>query len=146
VSLVVDASVAAKWFVREARHEDAVELLAHPAELHSIDLVAAEVARVAWKKLSRGEIDIAQAHEMVGGVRMALPLLYPTAPFAEHAFDLALRLRHAVYDCLYLACAEAVEGIVITDDREFCKKASEAGFGERVVALGSRPISAMISR
>jgi predicted nucleic acid-binding protein len=53
--IVVDASVAVKWFVKEDGHEAALGLLAH-AHLSAPDLVFAETANVLWKKLRRNRL------------------------------------------------------------------------------------------
>jgi predicted nucleic acid-binding protein len=144
VILVVDASVAVKWFIRESLHEDAVQLLDYPEQLHSLDLLIAEVTNTAWRKSLRGEITPEQAREIAATIRRGTPLLYPTAAFNERALDLALNLQHTVYDCLYLACAEALEGLLVTDDREFYDRAASAGFQNHVFKLGTKPISAII--
>ena len=41
----------------------------------------------------------------------------------ERAARIALELDHPIYDCLYLACAEATDSAVITADRRFADKA-----------------------
>jgi predicted nucleic acid-binding protein len=135
VILVVDASVAIKWFVREALHAEALRLLDHADSLHGPDLLAVEVTNVAWRKAARGEITRTQAAEIAKAIRQGTPLLYPSAPFIERALDLAFRLSHPVYDCLYLACAEAIDGTLITADIKFCARAQKAGFAARIESL-----------
>ena len=146
MNLVVDASVAAKWFIDESLHQEALELLDHPEELYSLDLVVAEVTNIAWKKVLRGEIEQSHATEMAKGIRQGIPLLYPTSMFNERALELALLLQHPVYDCLYLACTEAIEGILVTANQKFRHKAQDAGFENLVHYLGSKPISVMMSK
>jgi len=135
VNLVVDASVAVKWFVRETLHREALRLLDDPDRLHSIDLLAAEVTNIAWKKAVRGEIGKGQAEEIAATIHRGTPVLYPSAPFAERALELAFALRHPVYDCLYLACAEELGGVLISADAKFLRAARRGGFGELVHAL-----------
>ena len=135
MTLVVDASVAVKWFVRETLHREAMRLLDQPDRLHSIDLLAAEVTNIAWKKAVRGEIGRAQAEEIVKSIHRGMPVLYPSGPFAERALELAFALRHPVYDCLYLACAEELGGVLISADVKFLRTVRKAGLGELVHAL-----------
>jgi hypothetical protein len=144
--LVVDASVAAKWFVREDFYEDAAELLEYFDQLCSVDLLVAEVTNIAWKKLLLGAIAPAQAVDMAKGVRSGISRLYPSGLFNERALQLASQLRHSVYDCLYLACAESLGATLVTADRQFGRKAQSAGFEKTVFALGSGPISAIIGQ
>ena len=146
MSLVVDASVAAKWFVREDLSDEAAELLGYFDRLCSVDLLIAEVTNIAWKKLTLGVIAPAQAADMAKGIRAAISKLYPSGLFNERALQLATELRHSVYDCLYLACAEALDAPLVTADRQFSRKAQDAGFDKIVFALGAKPISAMIRR
>ena len=133
--LVVDASVAIKWFVRETRHLEALRLLDHPADLHAPDLLVAEVTNIAWRKARLGEIGNAQADDIAQAIHRGTPLLYPSALFNERALDLAFRLDHPVYDCLYLACAEALGGRLITADDKFRLAATKAGFADRLRPL-----------
>lgn len=133
--LVVDASVAIKWFIRETLHSEALRLLDAPERLHSVDLLAAEVTNIGWKKALRGEIGQAQARAIAKAIHRGTPLLYPTGPFAERALEFAFTLRHPVYDCLYLACAEALGGVLITADAKFLRTAEKAGLGRFAQSL-----------
>jgi len=137
VILIVDASVVIKWFVREAFHVEALRLLDNPADLHAPDLLAAEVTNIAWRKSRLGEIGKPQAAEIAQAVHQGTPLLYPSVLFNERALDLAFRLDHPVYDCLYLACAETLGGILITADDKFRRAAAKAGFADRLQSLGA---------
>jgi predicted nucleic acid-binding protein len=137
VILVVDASVAIKWFVREALHEAALRLLDGSEALHAPDLLATELTNIAWKKSRIGEIGTRQATEIARAIHQGTPLLYPSPLFTERAIELAFLLDHPVYDCLYLACAEAVGGTLITADDKFRWTAQKAGFADRVRALAS---------
>jgi len=121
VTCVVDASVAVKWFVRENLHEQALALLDHGEPLAAPDLVVTEVTNIAWKKVVRNEISRGQARVITQAISQYLPALHPSADLAERALDIALTLNHPVYDCIYLACAETVDGILITADRRLCR-------------------------
>ena len=48
---------------------------------------------------------------------------------------IAVQMHHPVYDCPYLACADATTSVLITADQRFAKKA--AGTGVDVWAIGS---------
>jgi predicted nucleic acid-binding protein len=117
VTYVVDASVAVKWFVRENLHEQALALLDHGAPLAAPDLVVTEVTNIAWKKVVRNEISRRQAHVITIAISRYIPALHPSVDLAERALEIALTLNHPVYDCIYLACAETIDGILMTADR-----------------------------
>ena len=57
MSLVVDASVAAKWFVEEPLWEETEALFRHRDSLLAPKFLIAEVTNVAWKKVAHGEIN-----------------------------------------------------------------------------------------
>ena len=128
MTFVVDASVAIKWFVREALHTEALRLLDEPETLHAPDLLVPEVTNIAWKKALRGEIDQNQATEIAKAIRQGVPLLYPSTLFNERALEIAFLLEHPVYDCLYLACAELIDGVLVTADEALGEAAQRAGF------------------
>jgi predicted nucleic acid-binding protein len=135
VTYVVDASVAIKWFVRENLHAEATRVLDHAAHLEAPDLIVPEVVNIAWKKAIRGEIEQPQAQVIATAIRQYVPTLHPSAGLIERALDIALALNHPVYDCLYLACAEAVDGILITADRRFQKAAGNTPYDSLIEHL-----------
>ena len=137
MNLVVDASVAVKWFVRENLSEVARELLRSQDALLAPDLIVAEVTNIAWKKVVRGEIKMSQAEAIAASIRQGEPALHPSTDFNGRALEIALSLNHSVYDCLYLACAERVGGILVTADRHFCDGVSNSEFAPLVRRLGN---------
>ena len=119
MSLVVDASVVIKWFIHEPLHDGARQLLDGRESLHAPDLLIAEVGNVAWKKAVRGEVDEPQARRIALALR-DLPLsLHASDALIDRALQIALAINHPVYDCLYLACAEALGGTLVTADQRF---------------------------
>ena len=133
--LVVDASVAIKWFVEENLHDEALALLQHSDRLQASELVAAELANVVWKKRRREEITQSQARTVVSAISNYLSVLYPIVLDHERALELAVFLEHPVYDCLYLACAERVGGVLVTADRAFLHKVKGSPFADLATYL-----------
>jgi predicted nucleic acid-binding protein len=135
MTLVVDASVVVKWFVEEDLADEAATLLHRPILLYAPDLIVSEVTNAAWKYFVRGTISRAQAEV----IALSLPRspLHLTASIFLHqrALELAIELRHSVYDCLYLACAERVGGRVVTADRALLRKVKGSSFADLVVSL-----------
>ena len=62
MKLIVDASIAVKWFFTESHTAEARRLLAHRIVLHAPDLILTEAANVIWKKARRKEIPDAQPY------------------------------------------------------------------------------------
>ncbi|MEE8562589.1 MAG: type II toxin-antitoxin system VapC family toxin [Alphaproteobacteria bacterium] len=137
MSLIIDASVAVKWFVREDGHGDALELLDRAEDLHAPDLILSEAANTAWKKCRRGELARDQAEAIATALPHYFSRIWPSRGLIARALDLALALDHPVYDGLYLACAEAADGTLISADRRLIDLAGKAGLGGRVHPLGA---------
>lgn len=115
--LVVDASVAVKWFVEEPGTADAMGLLSGPDAVIAPELVVAEVVNVVWKHLMRGDLKRQQIAHVPGALPRMFAELWPTVWLAREAFEIAAELRHPVYDCFYLALAESENAVMVTADR-----------------------------
>lgn len=135
MSLIVDASVAIKWFVKENLHEEALVLLQHNDRLQAPEFIVAELTNVVWKKRLRREITNGQAQTIVSRIPNYVPVLYPILLDHERALDLAVFLEHPAYDCLYLACAERVGGTMVTADRTLLRKAEGTFFSDLAAFL-----------
>lgn len=133
--MIIDASVAFKWIVHEDGSEAALGLL-ESGDLHAPILLMHEVANGLWKKATREQIDptVSFAPEIEQLSRMIR--LWDEADHAARAFELAQNLVHPVYDCVYLAMAEASHDVLITADQRFLRTIVGTGFAEWVRALG----------
>jgi predicted nucleic acid-binding protein len=121
MNLIVDASVVMKWFVDEPLHENARRLLKTGESLHAPDLLVAEVGNIAWKKANRGEIGWEQARKIARSLRDSPISLQASGELLDRALQLALSIKHPVYDCLYLACTEHLEGTFVTADEKLTR-------------------------
>lgn len=139
MTLIVDASIAVKWFVHEDGHEEALALLDRPDDLEAPDLILAEAANAAWKKCRRGEIAHAQADAIATALPHYFSRLRPAEDLIARALDLALGLDHPVYDGLYLACAEAAGGTLVSADRRLTEAAEKAGLTHLRPGRGGSP-------
>ena len=123
--VTVDASVAIKWFVAEPRHKEAHLLRGHRIERFAPSFLLVECTNVLWKKVRRGEIaDLAPYFEELSRLREVLSL-HSTEDLLADAAQLAVDLRHPVYDCLYIACAKRTESALVTDDRRLARAVLE---------------------
>jgi predicted nucleic acid-binding protein len=134
---VVDASVVAAAFFQEEHARAAEALLASKRELHAPDLLHAEVANVIWKRHGWGEIDEAQATEMMADV-LRLPLqVTPSVNLVGAALELALTTRRTVYDCLYLALAVRSKSVMYTSDRRLVHALADGPLKSHVAWIGA---------
>ena len=136
MTLTVDASVVAKWFLTEPQSEEARQLLAPRLRLHAPDVLLVEYANTIWKKVHRREIPNPQPY-LEGLARLPEAVtLHRSGDLVDHAARIAVEMDHPVYDCLYLACADATTSVLITADHRFAKKAAGRSSVE-VWAIGS---------
>lgn len=125
--LVVDASVAVKWFVPEIHSEAALRLLKKERDLLVPDLVWGEVGNILWKKKQRAEITDENARfilQQLGRFNLAV---HSSQELAATAWALASRLKRTFYDSLYLALSESQGCPLVTADRRLFNAVSPAG-------------------
>jgi predicted nucleic acid-binding protein len=116
--IVIDASVAIKWFVPEIHQDAAARWLSSGHPLLAPDLLFAEVGNIVWKKTIRGALSEAEARQ-VRRALAKLPLLtLSTRELSAAALDLALALRCSVYDAIHVALAIAEDALLVTADRK----------------------------
>lgn len=117
-SLVVDASVAVKWFVPEIHSDAAAAWLDRGVDLLAPDLIFAEVGNIVWKKIARHEIDDDEARRILRAFQSIPFASRAAASLLPIAFEIAFGLSRTVYDCMYLALAVAEDSVVVTADRK----------------------------
>lgn len=136
MKFVIDTSVAVKWFLAEAEHETAVDLLRTKAVFHAPDLIFTQFATAIQKKIRLGEIDRAQATSACAALPGLFVSITPTLLLFERALEIGVTITHPVQDCIFLACAERDGLRTITADRKLIHRASERGFAHLVFGLG----------
>jgi predicted nucleic acid-binding protein len=116
-NLVVDASVAVKWYVPEIDSEKASALLVTEDRLIAPDLLVAEFGNILWKKVGRGELTVQEVEGIVDAFVSTGPIIaHPSHLLLRPAVDIAITFQRTVYDALYLALAVAEQGRLITAD------------------------------
>ena len=117
-SLIVDASVAVKWFFVEKRSEAARQILDQDLTLVAPELIIAEVGNAVWKRRIRGEAETADALFIIACIPALIETLVTLRDLAKEAMRISMALPHPAYDCFYLALAERERLPIITaDDR-----------------------------
>ena len=134
MSVIVDASVALKWFLAEEGSE-AAEILRRDGQLYAPDLVLPELANALWKAVRRSLIPQAQALVVPGVAAKAFTGLIPSAQLAERALAISIALNHAAYDAFYIALAELLRTEVVTADARLLRKVKRTRFSKFVAPL-----------
>jgi predicted nucleic acid-binding protein len=125
-SLIVDASVAVKWFFEEPGGKDALELRDDDVEFASPDLVIAEIGHAAWKKWRRKEISAEVAMFAVRRAPLLFSSLVSILDLTGEASALSINLAHPIYDCFYLALAQRENAPLATADEAMLAAARKA--------------------
>lgn len=129
--LVVDASVAAKWYLKEEDEDRAAIMesgLREEARLIAPVLIVAELGNVLWQRSRRGEMITDEVREVWAAFEAAPLDLLDIAPLMPLALDISLGTGCAVYDALYVALAEA-------EDAKLVRVLEGTPFAEKVETL-----------
>lgn len=137
---VVDSSVAIKWYVPEDLAAEALRVRDGGVPLHAPDFLEVEVAAILWKKIRRGEMTRAVADSIRADlVALGIITFHPTRPLVPAAFDLADRTGRTVYDCLYLALAVQLGGVMVTGDDRLVNALTGSAWAGSVLRLAGVP-------
>ena len=122
-TLVLDASVAAKWFLPatgEPLTDEALELLKRytRGDLRFLvpDLFWPELGNVFWKAVRQRRWMQATAEAALGSARDRNFPTLPALPLLGDAFSIASTFDRSVYDGLYVAAALAAKTDLLTAD------------------------------
>lgn len=141
--LVVDASVAAKWYLPEELSEEAARFLEAgnrgEVRLLAPSLLLPELGNVLWHRYRRGDISLNRLREAWTAFEAAPLSLAEPGPLMPAALEIAVACGCTVYDALYVALAEARQNegaVVLTADERLVSRLSETALAGRVRALG----------
>jgi len=133
--MIIDASIAFKLIVEEPGSREAIAWIGRE-ELVGPALIHAEVANALWKKIRRNELsDDGEIEPRLADLAHYIRTVDET-PLLPRALRLALDLAHPVYDCIYLALAEARDDDLLTADHRFIQAVRSTPHATRLRALG----------
>ncbi len=135
MNLVIDASVACGWFFEESLSDAARKVAESDAVFFAPDMILAECANVAWKKVRREDIQEQQAIAFLRALPRWFESLVSSTQLHETAFEMACVLDHSVYDCLYLALAEDQKTRLVTADIAFADQVRSSPWKDRIEVL-----------
>ncbi len=122
--MIVDASVAFKWFVAEQGSDDAHAVLRSAEPLTAPDLIVTEVAAALAKAVAAGALDATDAMASLERLPSLFVELAPAAPLVQRALELSLHLKQPVQACQYVALAEVRAQVLLTADRALYRSAT----------------------
>ena len=133
--IVVDASVAIKWFVDEPDRDAARKVIESGDILVAPDIVVLETLSVLRRKQRLKLISQQQITRAVGEIRACFADLISASNIADEALKLSMELDHSIYDCSYLACAMLFDIKLITADVKFLRKVAQTRYAHHGVGL-----------
>lgn len=134
-AVVVDASVALKWFLTEGDSDRAEQLMA-TRDLLAPSLILSEVGNGLWSKRIAGGIDRELARDMMAKLPRLFREIVPIERLMSPAINIAYELEHPIYDCLYLAVARERGLPLVTADQRFISKVAGSALAASVTPLG----------
>jgi predicted nucleic acid-binding protein len=139
-SLVIDASVAVKWYTQEENRDEAIKILqAHMGgeiELTSPTLLAYEVINALRYNPSLTSED--QEKAVAALFLIGIDLKPPTQELMIKATRLANKYDITIYDAVYLSQAILQDTNLVTADKELTEKAQETGKITELIPLTSK--------
>ncbi|MGO9589766.1 MAG: type II toxin-antitoxin system VapC family toxin [Candidatus Acidiferrales bacterium] len=122
-SIVLDASVAAKWFLpakdeplaSEARHLFR-RFSAGQVEFVVPDIFWAEIGNIFWKAIRQGRCTKGTSESAFGFLFDLELASVPSLDLLDLAFEIALSCGRSVYDGLYVSLAVASQSSLVTAD------------------------------
>ena len=142
--LVVDASVAAKWYLKEELSEEAARVIEAgargEARLLAPVLLAAELGNVLWQRHRREELSVEEIRDVWAAFEAAPLALVEMERLMPASLEVAVGYGCTVYDALYVALAEAYAAdgaVLVTADRRLLRQLAGTPFDERVRGIGS---------
>ncbi len=137
--VVVDASVAIKWFLPELHDDAALRLLRAEHRLVAPDLLFPEVGNVLWKRVRRREATASEAGAVLDAL-VAVPLeVHASQPMMPVAFEIACATGRTVDDSLYLALAVLRECPMVTADRKLHQALERGRFAHHLLWVTEVP-------
>jgi predicted nucleic acid-binding protein len=122
-NLIVDASVAARWFVPAFSWPSAVSLLKTGRNLLAPELILAETANAFWKAVRAGYMTPDEMQAAVAKMPNCFQSLTHLRDLAGDSAQIAILLNHPIYDCFYLALARRERAPLVTADKRLAAAA-----------------------
>src|SRR5262249_31406547 len=135
--LVLDASVALKWYIPEDLAAEARRLMAPGFALHVPSFSSADGANTTWKKVAvRRELDRRRGREILDELLAYPKQVHDADGLAALTYNLAHQVGNtklAVYDFIDLALAVGLNCRLVTADRTFWDALASSPFAARLL-------------
>ena len=124
MTLVIDASIAVKWYFEQPGWQEARAIAAGDDDLIAPELIHAETGSAVWQYVRAGVISKDDARTIMDRMLLRMDAFASLSGLADAALNLALALNHPIYDCFYLALAEQEKAPLVTADKRLTRAAA----------------------
>ncbi|HEY7296309.1 MAG TPA: type II toxin-antitoxin system VapC family toxin, partial [Xanthobacteraceae bacterium] len=114
-----------KWVLPEPDSDRAAALRKREDDFAAPSLVIAEVGNAIWKRAVLSEIDKTDAAAAIETAMAHFTKFVPLEELAARAMQIAIDLRHPIYDCFYLALAERERAPIVSADARLLAAAKQ---------------------
>lgn len=119
-NVVVDSSVAIKWFITELYSDESRKILdgykAGDINFLAPDLINAEVGNIIWKKHRLQDLSAEDAQEIMDTFKTVMIDFTSSAALMDEAYQLAITHERTVYDMMYVAMSKREKCRFVTAD------------------------------
>lgn len=137
--VVIDASVAIKWFVPEIHADAARLLLREGIALLAPDLIWSEVANALWRKWRGRELAAEDVEGILNDFRRYPLRICSGESLYDVAWPVARGSGRTFYDSLYLALAISNGCKLVTADLRFYNAAKDTSWGQSCLWVEDLP-------
>lgn len=137
--VVVDASVAVKWYIKEIHDQEAELLLGKEFELHAPELAIPEFGNILWKKCRNGQISNDESVKIADAFRKQDIFFHPQKSLLKAALFGANATGQTVYDWTYLSLALFLSCPFVTADSRFFNALKNTKFTKHMVWVADIP-------
>lgn len=127
-SIVLDTSVAMKWFFKEPYEKEALLLRDAFREglcfLFAPDLIYPEFTNTVWKRVNFYNLSPEEGVQIVRTFQRVPLEIVASKDLLEEAFSIAVQHKCTVYDALFLALSNERSCQIITADKKFYEAVS----------------------
>jgi|SRR3989344_1563620 len=126
-ALVLDASVIIKWFTKEEKRKEAIELrdkyTNEEIDIVVPDLILYEISNALRYNPNFDENDVKEALKSL--LDIGITIITPTQEILEKSIDLAFSNNISIYDSIYISLAEIIGFNLITADEKLYNKVNK---------------------
>lgn len=135
--IVVDASVAVKWYVQENYTTEAERLLDGSFDLRAPELMLPEFGNIIWKKFQRGDLTGSEADQIINAFGKQAITFHSHQSLLKASFTGAQLSGQTVYDWSYLALAVSLSCEFVTADERFYKALETTSLKKHLIWIGN---------